>query len=722
MSRDERPPFPYSVALNGVGMVLGVDQAGAELYTETVKSTVEVGEKHKDWTTLEGGIGVRSDDGSEAAGHSAFYINADSTDTDYAGGVGGGVDIRFGTPFLGPEVLVAAVLGSDPIRKLVKWQGKYYAACGAALIVSTQPDFSSGVSTVHTFESNIVDLLGYAGKAAPPELRIAQQYGPMYVYDGATLTADGGSQGRMITAVSSFVRSDAGVLTDYTSEVTDGNPATAADLSSLATANGYVYVGVPTPFTAIGIKMGANQNSTPAVVDAAYWNGDTAAWTALAGVTDTTQSPDGTSLGLAPPPSGGIAWTRPNANWGLLSLTAEGTPYYYVRLHWSANLDASVTLDTASGVMRQEADALGVVEERLVISSGGNTFSWTDAGGISPVWNAAVKYASNTGQVVGIVTARRAAYIVRTDGIFTVDRDGLPAQLIRFDPPAASRDAVPLGVWLDQIYLGAGGAGLTQFSPTPGGTGPLVPMGPERLNLDDAAASFPIVNAVCGDRTQFLYAALQAPDGSAHLGCWGTYSEQRDSVTGELTWIRHDAWTVLGHLRSRTIYSMATWSDAGGQPRLLMGDGAGNLLALLLPKGRSPLGDSAYRYTLIGGVLRYPTFHGDDDERPLVAYAAGIDGYALAAGQTATVQTVTPGTSTVVGSAAWAANPASTDEAKAFNAAFSGRGVDVRLVLSTNDATKTPVLRRVSLMYQGAIKAAQRVIECTVLADDDGCR
>ena len=61
------------------------------------------------------------------------------------------------------------------------------------------------------------------------------------------------------------------------------------------------------------------------------------------------------------------------------------------------------------------------------------------------------------------------------------------------------------------------------------------------------------VTACAGDREHFLFAAVELPDGASVLACWGAYRHTRDAVTGVLGWQRHDAWSVLAHLREAGI-------------------------------------------------------------------------------------------------------------------------------------------------------------------------
>lgn len=699
--KSEAAPAPFDIELNGQGYMLGLGPQGEPLYSEEVRSTVQTGEKTKAYTGFPGGIGVHSESSSAVADRAAAFTYADTDAVNFSSTVGGGADIRFGPPIVGPEVVEHALGTGQAIRRLVQWQGNYYAASGHLVIKSTTPDFSSGTSTIATLDSDVVDLCGFAGSKSGPRLYIAQRYGPLYSWDGSTLSADGiGSDARSDGTIESVVKDVGGVLTDYT--------GASADLSSLPTANGYLYLGTLQPFIGAQFHLG-DLNTTMCVVDAAYWNGS--AWTATAITVDGTSS-GGVSLALD---GESIFWTRPAAAWAPLVLTEDRSAFYYIRLHWSANLDPSVTATIDVSDYRREADGFAVVSERLVISSNRERFYWTDEGGVQPLWNAAVRYAPPTADVVRVFNARGGAYIHRTDGLYTVDRDGHPEQVLIYDPPLPSRDGTPCTVWLDQAYLEVGLGQTVQFSPNPGGVASVLPMGMERLNMEDAAQQFPRLTSAAGDREHFLYATALDPSGALHLACWGTYRLIANPQTGVLEWARYDAWSTIAHLRTRVGDAMATWTHSDGKRWLMIGDSGGVVMAVRLPAGVAPIADPNYRYcTVADGIVRAPTFWGDDPARPVAVYGASVQGRGLAAGQYAKVQAVTPGTTTIVGTATFSASGR-----QALSAGYSGRGVDPRIVIGTSDATKTPVLDRVELHYQGVVRAVQRHIEATVLADDD---
>lgn len=133
--------------------------------------------------------------------------------------------------------------------------------------------------------------------------------------------------------------------TNYSDNAQDGDAATDVTLSSLSTAanEDFVYVGMSRPIRGLMVDVDL-PNGNASVLTVKYWNGS--AWVDIT-ATDGTDSA-GASLGQ----DGNITWTIPTA-WRKTTLHESGdarcafrhagTPLYWLRMQWSAALDASCT-------------------------------------------------------------------------------------------------------------------------------------------------------------------------------------------------------------------------------------------------------------------------------------------------------------------------------------------------------------------------------------------
>jgi hypothetical protein len=545
-------------------------------------------------------------------------------------------------------------------------------------------------------------------------LNIALDGAARRVYDGTTLSVDGGGTARTGTVLS-FATVEGATITEYQAAVTDANAATGAALGGLTTANGHLLVGAQAPFTGVVVDVGT-ANTTACTVSVEGWDGTS--WQPMILQADTTESPAGTSLGQ----DGHITWERPFAfDWVPSALVAGQAAHYYARLHWSADLHSGTTVAEASSEFRHEADGFTVVGDHLIMSTGKCRWWWTDQGGANPSWNQGVAYSTPDADVVCLFTARQAGYVHKLDGLYTVDADGLPAQVARYEPPLVDRDETPHCVWLDSAYLEMGArGGLVKFDPQPGGVATLDPVGPERLGMGEAQAELVRVTAVVGDRNHFLFAAVELPDGASVLAPWGTYRQLRNPRSGVLEWSRYDAWSVIAHLRQRCVTAMQTWTHTDGSQWLVLGDELGNVLATRLPRGVTPLEEPYYHYATADGVLWAPLFAGEDPSRPVVVYGAAVIGRDITAVRPVRVQVVdgVADPNVIVGDVSFAAGDG-VRTAFGTGEECVARQVGMRLTLQSSDVTRTPIVDRVELYSQPLIRAHQRVITCTVLADDD---
>jgi hypothetical protein len=718
MPAQDSASWPFDIALDEVGYMLARGPQGEPAYREEVRSTTDIGERVKAWSGFAGGMGVRRESAAASDDETAYYLGADLATGSET--VGGGLDIRFGdTVIKGPLVqepvaLLAPTAPQRTVRRLVKWHGLYWAAVGHDLVSCANPDFSGALSVAYSFANAIVDLCPFAGQGGASELHIALDGAAAMVYDGVAFTADGGSGAARSGTVLSFATVEAGAVNEQVSPVTDANPATAAALGGLTTANGHLLVGAAEPFTGVQFDIGT-ANTTACTVTVEGWDGS--AWQPMTLQADTTQSPAGTSLGQ----DGHITWQRPSTfDWQPSALVVGLAAHFYARLHWSADLHSGATVAEASTEFRHEADGFTVVADHLIMSTAKSRWWWTDMGGAAPTWNQGVAYATPDADVVCLFTARNAGYVHKLDGLYTVDADGIPAQVARYEPPLVDRDETPHCVWLDSAYLEMGRGALVKFDPNPGGVASMDVMGPERLNIEEASAELVRVTSVVGDRNHFLFATVELPDGASVLAPWGTYRQIRNPRTGVLEWARYDAWSVIAHLRQRCVTAMQVWTHSDGSTWLVMGDDDAGLLATRLPSGVSPLGDPDYRYTTVDGILRAATFTGEDPSRPLVVYGAAAIGRQITPSEPVYVQTVDAWGDplVVIGDCPFTDGGGQRLPFPQGEEAF-GRGVDMRLVLHTGDPTTTPIVDRVELYYQGVLRAQQLVATCTVLADDD---
>lgn len=124
---------------------------------------------------------------------------------------------------------------------------------------------------------------------------------------------------------------------DYTQEVSDGQTATYADLSSLNTDTEGEAVLICTPVVAKSITLTLGTlNTTASVMTVYYWKND-GTWAAVAGATDGTITPAGTTLGQ----SGTITFTAPTDAMPRLMFGQVG---YWFAITVATAIDASVTV------------------------------------------------------------------------------------------------------------------------------------------------------------------------------------------------------------------------------------------------------------------------------------------------------------------------------------------------------------------------------------------
>lgn len=697
MPRGTSKPYPWDVILNGKGYMVGRDQNGNLLYKRRAPQQSDAdppATRPRFHRNFQGGVGIKRRRGEE---------HDDALNTTSTTSEPGGVDGSFGPLILSPLVTSVTVDSGKTIRDIVPFGGAAYAAVNTKVYKSANGLFSDA-SSVYTAQSNITDLEVFQGTNGLFSLVLGQQHGPIvWSTDGTTWVVDGNTTGRALAPKGFFKTVNAGVaFTSYTDNVADANTATVADLSSLDTlANGdYVVLGAEFPFYSATFTIGS-ANSNASVVAGHIWDGTT--WVAVT-ITDGTISA-GHSLGL----TGTMSWTRPATAWArtVIANTGQAVSLFYLRLSWSAALDASTTVQKISLLYNHEADRFAVSGNTLA-SLRGNRITLNTAGGPSGTWFSNSDPIGDDSQTAEGLGAAGGAIFAKLSRSFGANNNDGGA--ITYDSDAykggISSSGDQASCTFDNAFYYAHDNSFRKFSPL---TGP-DQVGPERLfGLEDVADRF---TAACGDREHFLWAAGYGSDGKARIWKYGSFREAINAESGEPEYQRFDGWHLVLHLGTTKITSMASYYIST-QPYLVTGDTAGVVRYWVLPKGVSPLeANSGATYCATGaGVL--PSDYGDDETRQIVSEQASILGRNLASGISVALATKAP-----TGSSWTTQFTATSAGDQAFASVYSGLGVDVRLTLATNDSSKTPILDAYALNYQGVSRSTRYEYSFSVVAGE----
>lgn len=130
---------------------------------------------------------------------------------------------------------------------------------------------------------------------------------------------------------------------DYSSADT----ASYLDISSMASASDYIYLGFVERQTALSLTfVTAKVNANASNLTVSYWDGD--AWTSVGTITDGTDN-GGKTLGQ----SGTVSWNAPQSGIEFKKEIGKKFPLYYYRLSVSANLSANTFIDYLAGIPAQ---------------------------------------------------------------------------------------------------------------------------------------------------------------------------------------------------------------------------------------------------------------------------------------------------------------------------------------------------------------------------------
>ena len=219
MAHGDRSPFPADLLLNGKKYLLAEGQNGQKLWEETTPQDVddttltEQFVQYDDWSR---GIGVKKDLGVPET-RNVLYATGAAAD-------GGGIDGSHGPLLPGPKLNLETLPQTGTVRKIVEFNGAYYAAVDTRVLKSsTMAGWDSASTQFTSTYGNVVDLDVFQGTNSVPRLCVALANGPVYSSaDGTTFTVDGDTTGRS-AAPKNFSKSlDSNVsFTDYTNNVAD---------------------------------------------------------------------------------------------------------------------------------------------------------------------------------------------------------------------------------------------------------------------------------------------------------------------------------------------------------------------------------------------------------------------------------------------------------------------------------------------------------------------
>lgn len=736
MARNQRAPWPCDIRLNGVGYMLERDQSGQPL--ERVETPENIGqgwkakgEQDTSFTDFSGGMGNRYDDGSPESRKTLYYSSPDIPNLT-TGQYGGCVDPSFGPIILGPHInwVRTTALANKTVRAFAIFNGLYWAAAGTHLYYSVTGTFEDAAEWgAGWFTSNIVDLLVWQGTASNLRLYILQQYGPIYTMDANAYGAgqpdiDGDTTGRNTAALAVYTTNDGGTTyldnTGITMDLGNYN-ATGSPIHNLA-GGGWVLVGFDRPFTGMNWQP-VLTNSTAIVMAGEYWNGT--AWTTLPGFTDNTASA-GASLAR----NGTITWTRPNANWQKAIVTnnsaVQAAAYYFVRISWSASPDSTTTVNVVTVNYAQEAQAISATGKRLQIAWDHNRIAWAEDGGITPTWNeSSDPIGPYPGAIIGLQTANDTAFLFRTTDFGSVNEDGTAVSYLpdlNKNPITTGADGQAYTSWLNKLYFSGGpNSTFLSFDPV---TGDVAPVGPERLMVNDEM-QFRITSCI-GDRSHFLYAAGVDTAGNVWLLKWGAYRRIQDQ-NGILEDVRLDSWNIVAYLGSSIVTAMATYNlsvSGVSTPFLLCGCTNGDIFYCRLPLAVSPLdanSASNYQFTTTPAYVYFPAITGPEASRTTTLYAVTV--IATRSDKATGTQALGLGTKLDGPSTTWTTQGAIgvDSTSQGYRVALPTPTVmyltDVRLSLSTDSTTTTPIVLGLTLHALGA-PLDRDVVTVTILCDD----
>ena len=615
----------------------------------------------------------------------------------------------------GPKVtsITGPNSGSGDIRQfLTEFNSKVYAAVGAKLEVSSDGGATwADASSLPSFGTDITSLAVFRGIQSKDYLYIGLGNGTAYyAYDGTTFTVYAGDE-PLPTNVQQTTDTGAN-YTDVTTNVTDGAAGTVMAINSYGThaAGDWVYIGYTTKFEKIRIKV-SNTNGNAVTMVLSYPNNanDPSSFGTASIGSDATAS-GGATLAQ----NGLVTFTKP-ADWVQQAYpNSGGVKGYYMRMSFSGALDSSVSIAQINVVRETQAERFWVVGNALYRSFNNNTVLITEEGGTAPLYGAQLTVgdgdeAINGGYSVSEATQtgeQERVYMVKPSGMYTTTATGTQTveRVVTFNP-TNSNNGLGGTVWHvnKALYIPIGN-GLRQLQ-----NSSLRPMGPELHGANTSAVRGEIT-AVAGD-SYYLYAAVQNASGASYVMSWGAYEPQPDGSTQFLP-----VWHVIASLGSVTVRTMlVTSEDTGANPRLLCGSNAD--LKYILVSNESP----NWRLDAGGQVASASTLDLSNlslvfeaELKALLSFSTVSEGWNIAsgsainlnaAGDVAIAYRLSPQDDFTT-LATWSADADAVRQD--FSSNLSGRAVDIRITLTADSATVTPVLRTSALHYAVRTKFKRR--------------
>jgi hypothetical protein len=705
----KRAPFPWDAILNRTGFLLsGWEDITSELQGSLGTQYSQFGEKRSEYLTWHGGVGAARDLGADVPHTMVFKTGADAAK--------GGVDTSWG-PLLPAPVLtdVTVYSGSHQVRCIASYTTpagvlNVLAAIDKRLYKTT--DLVTWAQLGSDFVSNVLNLESFQGSNSLPLLYIAQQHGAYWTWDGTTLQQDSPTAARQGTLTHALRTDDSGAtFVDYTAVMTDADTSTtmSTNLAKYASAPAqYLLFGYRKPWTGIYFDLGTmNANASSITVE--FFDGT--AWVALTGVTD------GTATGGKPfAQDGKITWTRPPQTWkrATISNLAGTNALFYIRIWNSGASDFSA--GTARNIdyieYREEASRFISTGKALFRAFDHNHQDWTEDGGITATWfDQSDELGDYQSDFVGLATAQGSVIAKRTTDLAGLNQDGTAGNFMAewADNPATSSDDQAVASFLNDIYF-AHQNGFHQLDLI---SGNLKSVGMDRLLIGEAMPQLRVTAAV-GDRTQFLYCG--AYDDAGGTGWIAKFGSIRPGVNpdGTQELIRHDAWHLPLSLGSRKPCALAVvWLS--NQPYLLMGDAAGVVGSIKLPKGTHPLDtNSGCTWSTVRSWVQFATFYGEEASRRLTLTAVTVTGRNLTtSGATRTVEIATsdPNSTTWVNQGTWALAPG---QEIALPNPHVGYGVNIRLYINNSVAATPVIVDTVTLHYFQEIQGDRHLYRATI--------
>jgi len=455
-----------------------------------------------------------------------------------------GVDARIpGKILLAPRVVSNTVTGEDRIHEHFErtiggttYQficlGRYIYYFTAPASVTTSLDMGTNhvARSAVNFQGTHVDHLTFVA-----ERMAAGMPQPYRMFTGATVTTVW-SQDDLETNVAPSVG-----ITDISSTITadDATPIVLT-LNSLDTSD-FAYVAGLQPFEGLQIDINAT-NGTAATLTLKYWTGS--AWATVSSLVDGSAS-GGASFAQ----DGAITWTLPT-DWGITSITAtDGVVHtgYFVRLNWSAQLDATVTTTDINLRQRDTAEFFEVHDAsifRIAKQANGWILYSAPDGGLGATWTQVGIITDLSNNVTGMFSSGTRLYILTERTPHVLADDGSKIDMEVWPHPRTLQDSLN-GVGASpargKLFVPARRDLYTLQTDVFGNISIDDKVGPNRI-LDNSSPVSGRITCVAGD-DYYLYAVLQNSGGNSYLmsmnyetGAWHTLNDL-GAITCRHMWI-----------------------------------------------------------------------------------------------------------------------------------------------------------------------------------------